>query len=615
MMYSTRLLSLMTAIFVAGTIAPAMAEITVEGEVSPPGIDDGTASGVTVGGDFRQSGTGSITIDNGSDLTTSSPSPYGEIAPLSGSTGTVTVTGSGSTWRLEGTDTQTDGIGNFGDGAFLTVGRGGTGTFNITDGGKVTIDASGATLGRLIPGLSFPAGFQIGRNVGSNGIVNIDGAGSELKVISDFAYGRIGYRGHGKMNITNGGRLTFSGINSDLNVGIGAGTGVLNVKSGGQVFGPVFMDVGGAPGSTGIVNLDGPNSSITLKGACTPDCPDGFSFDNQGAFLTIGADEGTGFVNVTNGASIVIDSSEDVDAEHSGFSLGGSSILGPEGSGTLIVDGTNSQVLVKGKEAVFIVGRLENGQGTLHIRNGGSVVLANPDGLSAGFVADRLGASGTITIDGTDSYLDAGKFLGIGVDQDGNNAGHGVVRLSSNATLMADHVLVGSGGVLKGNGTVTSSTDGITQVIVDHGGIIDIGLSAGHLTIDGDLILEQGSFLLEALSSLDFDKITVTGDLKLLGGTINLLFGFRPDDNFLLDPFDVDGLVTIADAFKGLNAFAAPGSGAGGANFAMLIGEQRFEARIGTLAVPASGSFFLLLMGLSLLILIGYVRSPWGVAV
>ena len=73
--------------------------------------------------------------------------PYGYIGCTSGSTGTVTVDGTGSTWT------------NSGD---LYVGYYGNGTLNITGGGAVS-NTNG----------------YIGYNSGSTGTVTVDGTGSK----------------------------------------------------------------------------------------------------------------------------------------------------------------------------------------------------------------------------------------------------------------------------------------------------------------------------------------------------------------------------------------------------------------------------------------------------
>ena len=580
------------------------ATVITTGSVTPDGLgpnNETISSSLTVGGDFTTAGNGTITISDGMSLTVNT-TPFANIAPLAGSNGTITVTGtngSSSLLRLEGTA----GI----DGAFLTVGRGGIGLLEIDGGAKVEIDSLGAPLARGVPGAGFPAGFQVARNAGSEGTINLSGTGSELRVTSDFAFGRIGTEGSGEMNITDNAALIFNGINNDLNVSsdLGAKTatsgvrsGVLNVNTGGSISGVLFLNIGASPEGTGILNLDGAQSSIKLSGACTPNCPPGFSFPNQGAFLEVGANQGTGEVNITNGAKFTIDSSGTPNAQFSGFTIGGSSILGPMGDGTINVIGTDSELLIKSDRSFFSVGRLENGTGTLNISDGGQVIIDNADNASIGFVGDRPGAQGTITIDGNTSLLDAGSFLGVGVDSRNlADAGNGTIRLVDEGTVLADVIQVGAGGNIVGNGTLAASSTAGAQVRVDPFGRIMPGLSTGQLTIDGDLILTGGNLVLEANSLIDTDLIIVLGDLILREGAINILLGFIPGPSDILEFFQVSGTTLVESTFTGINAFAASGSGVPiGTPVTVDINGNQFSASVVS-TIPEPTTLALLCLG------------------
>jgi len=405
------------------------------------------------------------------------------------------------------------------------------------------------------------------------------------------------------MNITNGGKLTFSGINSDLNVSSDVftpsnGKGTLNVNTGGSISGPVYMDVGGSQGGYGIVNLDGNTSSINLSGGCTPDCPPGYSYPSQGAFLTVGSNEGKGEVYITNGAKFSIDSSTATYlTEHTGFAAGGNTILGPIGDGKIVVDGAGSELRVIGDKSFFSVGRLQDGKGELAIANGGKVIMSNGDGLSRGFVGDAAGATGLVTIDGAGSLLDAGDFIGIGVDPGTlGPGGDGHIILKNGGTLLADEIHIDNGGTIKGNGTLSGST-GKTQVRTTVNGTIDPGFSPGIITIDGDLIMDGGTLLLEAFSSTNMDQIIVTGDAIFNSGVIDIILSYTPTASDILDFFDVQGSFTISDTFTGINTYAVPGSDAQvGASVIIGIGGQEISSQIQSVPEPAS----ILLIGLGL---------------
>jgi T5SS/PEP-CTERM-associated repeat protein len=104
-------------------------------------------------------------------------SSEGYLGYSSGSTGVATVSGSGSTWDVIN--------GHFG------IGRGGSGTLSITNGG----------------GASGP--IYIGSDAGSKGTVTVDGAGSTFSCSSLL----VGIEGSGIVSITHGGRVdSYGGV-------------------------------------------------------------------------------------------------------------------------------------------------------------------------------------------------------------------------------------------------------------------------------------------------------------------------------------------------------------------------------------------------------------------
>ncbi len=143
-----------------------------------------------------------------------------------GTTGTITVDGPGSSFvhksNLYGR--------NGGGGGDNQIGfQGGTGTVNVTNGGK------------------FEAGWwlNIARNdgtAGTKGFVNVTGAGSLLKVDGS-GFINLGEDGEGTMNVTSGGKVDAVG-SGDFVLGKNAGSmGTLTVKTGGIVLTP-FLRAG-----------------------------------------------------------------------------------------------------------------------------------------------------------------------------------------------------------------------------------------------------------------------------------------------------------------------------------------------------------------------------------
>ena len=146
-------------------------------------------------------GTGTFTIQNGGsaqDGTTAS-STGGSIGQSAGSTGTVIVTGAGSSW-INGPS------GGFNIGSF------GTGTLTIANGGRV-IDIT-------------PLVTNIGNGAGSHGTVTVTGAGS---LWSDIAGIRIGNLGTGALTIADSGNVIAPIVTIAANAG---STGTLNIGAG-----------------------------------------------------------------------------------------------------------------------------------------------------------------------------------------------------------------------------------------------------------------------------------------------------------------------------------------------------------------------------------------------
>jgi fibronectin-binding autotransporter adhesin len=135
-------------------------------------------------------GKGSLTIQNGIVVNSTS----GRIGHASGSTGVVTVDGTGTTWT---------------NSSSMNVGHSGTGTLNITGGGSVN-DTSG----------------YIGDLTGSTGVVRVDQTGSMWSNSSSLY---VGNAGSGTLTITRGGTVaaTSVSINSKSLLAIDVGNGSL----------------------------------------------------------------------------------------------------------------------------------------------------------------------------------------------------------------------------------------------------------------------------------------------------------------------------------------------------------------------------------------------------
>ena len=141
-------------------------------------------------------GTGTLTIQNGGMV---SSGGGGSVGLSVGSTGTVTVTGPGSTW-------------NNSPGGGLNIGSFGTGILTITNGGMV------------INNTAFTA--NIGNGAGSQGTVRVAGTGSTWSNSSGL---NIGNRGAGTLTIAEGGFVTGPTVTIAANA---SSTGTLNIGAG-----------------------------------------------------------------------------------------------------------------------------------------------------------------------------------------------------------------------------------------------------------------------------------------------------------------------------------------------------------------------------------------------
>ena len=146
-------------------------------------------------------GTGTLTIqDGGTQDGTTVSSDGGSVGLAAGSTGTVMVTGPGSSWTN-------------GPSGGLNIGSFGTGTLMIANGGTViNITPSNAA--------------NIGFGAGSQGTVTVTGAGS---IWSEHSGVNIGNRGTGTLTIADGGNVIAPSVTIAANAG---SKGTLNIGAG-----------------------------------------------------------------------------------------------------------------------------------------------------------------------------------------------------------------------------------------------------------------------------------------------------------------------------------------------------------------------------------------------
>ncbi|MEM8624961.1 MAG: hypothetical protein AAGG47_15755, partial [Pseudomonadota bacterium] len=454
-----------------------------------------------------QTSFGSIAIDGGSDVTVTPnlaiSSGYNavEIGVGPVSNGVITVDGTGSTLTSSG------GAGN------INVGRAGDGRLTITDGGAVN-------------------GFFIvvGRSASSNGLLQVDGPGSQLTA-SD-AFGNFttytGYAGflragrdfgsYGRIEVTNGGRIDVQNDpTSNYDV-------------------PVFS-LGRNYGSTGVLLVDGPGSELNLfQTGPSDDAPvigDMPTADNlyNGPYFSLGYRGGTGIATVQNGGRI------NIFGEDSALEIGQQNIGGAGENEMFVLSGGVVSISSTGNRvgALVSVGREAGTDGRLVIDGEGSrleIVSDRLDGFEDNRTSELLiGERGQgaltltngarVTIDGANDAFP--KFIiGEGVTDDRPSTANGTAMISGPDTEL---VLSGSAGSELGVGAAGLLAVGLASgsqgtLTIENGARVANTAAANGVTIVAGAPGTQGEIAVTGA-----DSTLIAGDLLLVGGALNLETG------------------------------------------------------------------------------------------
>ena len=524
--------------------------------------------------------------------------------------------------------------------AAIDIGRNGTGTVNVLNGGQLLIEASQYRQG----GNS----LQLGRDVASSGTLNIQGAGSMVRLtgISNTPGGgpdetrnpfvSIGREGNGTLNISAGGKLVLDGgavstpehrRNTGLHIGgfsdtLAGGKGLATVSGAGSEIrltgGDTFIGVGMGPQSNGqltvsngaLVSANGMHVGrsggvgvLKVDGATLAFSGQQTGGTQSGAYFSIGNGGGTGIVTLANGSVVTI---SNPGSSGVSMSIGGSGNY-PNGDGTVMLTGGSRielqsqpglNSLTVGREGVGFLrlrdaSSIDQGDGVLQIaRNSGSdgtVILSDGSSITAGWVG--VGARRTITD-------------GVFGDTDG---GTGTFVLI-NSTLNADQIVIGTNGFLGGTGTINGT--------VTNRGIFAPGNSPGRLEINGGFVAEAGSRMIlevesdgnggfktdqvvfKAHQQLDLSGLNI--EFRFLGATDPLEFNkstlFNTDTFFRMKGTD-GTLGVLEDSVFSQVAFEASAEGYTISNFSFTAegGANNFTAA----PVPEPGTTAMLLAGLA----------------
>lgn len=504
-----------------------------------------TAASMTVGSfptSATRLGSGEVTVSNGGKLSTGS----GAIV-----NGKLVVRGQGSGWLLFNNTSEVNPFANL-----LSVG----GDMSVLAGGVVSFDhASGQV---TVYGDS---------SRGTRGTLTVHGQGSSLIVPRELQLGRANGIG-GKMTIS-GGALVHSGSGKVSGRGEAQITGAGSVW---QVDGRLdvenydhasFMAIADGAAVTAselrIGNNNGPvdrRALVTLTGA-------GSSLIV--ATLTVGREAKSGQLEVLAGAGLASATAVvgenfrsrgdvKVDGAGSNWRLGASLTIGAMGVGTVqlanegmlsakrmhlgrtvdasIRNEVGGSLYLGGTTAAEAPGVLDIDEG-ISIQDTGRVIFNHNNG---GYHFDTVVRSGAVREGLIDhragiTHLDAdlSSFSG---DTHVNGG-----TLLVNGTLGSQRVTVASGAVIGGSGTI------LGDVFAQPGAVVNPGNSPGVLSIDGDLVLQDGAVLVMEITGstagAQHDRLNVGGDITFSMGTLELVFlgGYAPAAGQQFELFDVRG--------------------------------------------------------------------------
>jgi T5SS/PEP-CTERM-associated repeat protein len=510
--------------------------------------------------DIGAQGNSTMTISGGAVIDAASVACIGVCNDIigngAGSTANLTITGSGS--RIDSQSTFSIGQAIVVPG-FGTPGGSSAATVDILAGGVLNTqsvnissqDGGGSTIG----------------TEQSTATVTVSGAGSRWDNVSDGAFFAIanGIRSNGTLNIENGGEVNIQSTTSN--------TATLMVTNTG------FSDPANNHGGAGDINVDGAGYRLDVVG------------DGE-ALVTIGQ-HGTGSIDVTNSANVLIDANNG----SARINVGPVSDASTGSQGSMSVDGSTVTVqsasttggtsTVGVRSSDTLVGAAN--EGTLALSNGANLFI-NHSGSGSAAIDVARGGNGIVSItDSTVSINNTGT--GSAVVNIGQDGGTGVVNVT--------------------NSTIDLSTvSGITTVSVGRatGGVATMTLSNSTLSLKnflsvgregatGTLNVENGSTVTNtgANGLTRIGRVGGTGTMNVNGAstvTTNFLqIGRDASSNGDVNVEGVGTAVNVNDTLQiGRDSQGAMtvGTGAVVNSATTLLGT--FTGSTGTLNISGSGS-------------------------
>lgn len=516
----------------------------------------------------RGGGNGVVTVSGGGHihLRTDQARPSGMALNLgrdANTAGTLDIHGMGSLVLLETLSALPGGGTEETLNPTVRVGRDGSGTLNITDGGKLLLQGGAVSTPTDRRSTSLIIGGFNDNTPGGHGIATVSGAGSEIRLsgTDTFIGVGIGPQSSGQLSINNQALVSAIG----LGVGRSGGVGVLKLN-GGQLL------------------LSGQQTAGNLSGG----------------FLTVGTGAGIGVASIDNGSLVTL---SNMGSAGAGLSLGGSGAF-PGGEGSLALAGA-SRIVVEAQPGLGAVTIGREGSGFMRMR--GASELDNAGGNL--YLGRFAGSDGTLIVS-EDSSVTAG-WVGVGRQKTaaGDADGGTATMVLIDSTLTAQDIVIGSKGFLCGTGSISGN-------VVNHG-IFCPGNSPGMLKLNGDFSAMSGSRMI--LEVEDDGAGGYLTDVVVFGGAVALgemavefrFLGatnpaaFQSSGRFDIDTFlgrsdGAGGMVALADqSFEGVQ-FSAQADAYVISNFSFSAADgAAFSAQ----PVPEPQTWAMLLLGLLGLVL------------
>lgn len=499
--------------------------------------------------------------------------------PANLESGTATINGVGSQWTANA----------------FEVGFYGTGTMNVTGGGKAIAVST----------------VSLGRHVGSFGSLNITGAGSAVQsgqfIVSENGTSVVTISDKGTAQVSNLLMANSAGSTGTIEI---IGTGASLQASGGITVGSsgtgTLYIKGGATASAGIQTSVGMNAGgegkLLVSGA-------GSQFSSLNGFIAVGRNAGSkGRLTATDGALI------DARQVFVGYNAGS--------EGTLVADGPQTRLRASSAVIVGLQGAgaatLSNGAtletdnlldvaaaagavGTLNIGAAASDAAAAPGVVQAALGVRFGNGTGKLVFNHSSSnYVFAPRIYSL-------SPGNGSLEmLAGSTTLTGDssafsgqtNVLGGAltvNGALGGNLTVASgaSLHGSGQVgttTLQNGATLAPGKAGPTLNVAGNLTLSPGSvYRVTANPQTSANsRVVVTGTATLAGSALHV----EPDGGFQTRrEYTILSAGTVSGQFNSVSsnyAFLDPALRYDGQNVMMQLSRKQVPVTPGTPNTPAT---------------------------